>query len=30
MLHKGQFEGVTKGDVLTQNRVIHQLFGVAA
>jgi IS6 family transposase len=30
MLHKGQFEGVTKGDVLAQNRVINQLFGVAA
>jgi transposase-like protein len=30
MLHKGQLEGVIKGDVLTQNRVINQLFGVAA
>jgi transposase, IS6 family len=30
MLHKGQLEGVTKGDVLAQNRVINQLFGVAA
>jgi IS6 family transposase len=30
MLHKGQLEGVTKGDVLGQNRVINQLFGVAA
>jgi IS6 family transposase len=30
MLHKGQVEGVTKGDVLAQNRVINQLFGVAA
>jgi hypothetical protein len=29
-LHKGQLEGVTKGDVLAQNRVINQLFGVAA
>jgi transposase, IS6 family len=29
-LHTGQLEGVTKGDVLAQNRVIHQLFGVAA
>jgi transposase, IS6 family len=27
---KGQLEGVTKGDVLAQNRVINQLFGVAA
>jgi transposase-like protein len=30
MLHKGQFEGVTKGDVLAQNRAINRLFGVAA
>jgi transposase, IS6 family len=30
MLHKGQLEGITKGDVLTQNRVINQLFRVAA
>jgi hypothetical protein len=30
MLHKGQLEGVTTGDVLAQNRVINQLFGVAA
>jgi transposase-like protein len=30
MLHKGQLEGVTKGDVLAQNRVINQLFGLAA
>jgi hypothetical protein len=29
-LHKGQLEEVTKGDVLAQNRVINQLFGVAA
>jgi transposase, IS6 family len=29
-LHKGQLEGITKGDVLAQNRVINQLFGVAA
>ena len=29
-LHKGQLEGVTKDDVLVQNRVINQLFGVAA
>jgi len=30
MLHKGQIEGVAKGDVLAQNRVINQMFGVAA
>jgi hypothetical protein len=30
MLRKGQLEGVAKGDVLTQNCVINQLFGVAA
>jgi transposase, IS6 family len=30
MLRKGRIEGVTKGDVLTQNRVINSLFGVAA
>jgi transposase, IS6 family len=30
MLHKGQLEGVSKGDVLAQNRVINRLFGVAA
>ena len=30
MLYKGQLEGVTKGDILAQNRVINQLFGVAA
>ena len=30
MLRKGQLEGVAKGDVLGQNRVINQLFGVAA
>ena len=29
-LRKGQIEGMAKGDVLAQNRVIHQLFGVAA
>ena len=29
-LRKGQLEGGTKGDVLAQNRVINQLFGVAA
>jgi transposase-like protein len=30
MLRKGQVEGITKGDVLAQNRVINQLFGLAA
>jgi transposase, IS6 family len=30
MLHKGQLEGMGKGDVLAQNRVINQLFGLAA
>jgi IS6 family transposase len=30
MLRKGQIEGLAKGDVLAQNRVINQLFGVAA
>jgi IS6 family transposase len=30
MLRKGQLEGVTKRDVLAQNRVINQLFGLAA
>jgi IS6 family transposase len=29
-LHKGQFDGLAKRDVLTQNRVINQLFGLAA
>ena len=29
-LRKGQLEGVAKRDVLAQNRVINQLFGVAA
>jgi len=29
-LRKGQLEGAAKGDILTQNRVINQLFGVAA
>jgi hypothetical protein len=28
MLRKGQLEGVAKGDVLAQNQVINQLFGV--
>jgi IS6 family transposase len=30
MLRKGQIEGLAKGDVLAQNRVINQLFGLAA
>jgi transposase, IS6 family len=30
MLRKGQLQGVAKGDVLAQNRVINQLFGLAA
>jgi transposase-like protein len=30
MLRKGQLEGVAKGDVLAQNHVINQLFGLAA
>ena len=30
MLHKGQIEGMAKRDVLAQNRVINQLFGLAA
>jgi len=30
MLRKGQLEGVAKGDGLAQNRVINQLFGLAA
>ena len=30
MLHKGQCIGLAKGDILAQNRVIHQLFGLAA
>ena len=30
MLRKGQIEGMAKGDILAQNRVINQLFGVAA
>jgi transposase-like protein len=29
-LHKGQIERLTTGDVLAQNRVINQLFGLAA
>lgn len=30
MLRKGQFEGIAKGDVLAQNRLINQMFGLAA
>ena len=30
MFHKGQVEGMDKQDILTQNRVINQLFGLAA
>jgi hypothetical protein len=30
MLRKGQLDGLAKRDILTQNRVINQLFGVAA
>jgi DDE domain len=30
MLYKGQIEGMIKGDVLTQNRIINQLCGLAA
>jgi hypothetical protein len=30
MLRKGQIEGLAKGDILAQNRVINQLFGLAA
>jgi transposase, IS6 family len=30
MLRKGQLEGIARGDVLAQNRVINQLFGLAA
>jgi transposase, IS6 family len=29
-LRKGQIEGITRGDVLVQNRVLNQLFGLAA
>ena len=29
MLRNGQFEGATKENVLTQNRVMNSLFGVA-
>ena len=30
MLRKGQLEGITKGDVLAQNRVINHMFELAA
>jgi DDE domain len=30
MLRKGQLEGLAKGDVRTQNRVMNQMFGLAA
>ena len=30
MLRKGQIKGIAKRDVLTQNRVINQLFGLVA
>jgi len=30
MIRKGQLEGIARGDVLAQNRVIKQLFGLAA
>jgi hypothetical protein len=30
MLHIGQMEGIANGDVLAQNQVINQLFGLAA
>jgi len=30
MLRKGQLEVLAKGDVLTQNYVINQMFGVTA
>jgi hypothetical protein len=30
MLRKGQIEGLAKGDILAQKRVINQLFGLAA
>jgi hypothetical protein len=30
MFRKGQLSGLTKRDVLGQNRVINQLFGLAA
>jgi IS6 family transposase len=30
MLRKGQVKGITKGDILAQNRALNQLFGLAA
>jgi len=30
IIRKGQVEGIAKGDVLVQNRVIAQLFGLVA
>ena len=30
MIKKGQIEGIAKGDVLAQNRVIAQVFGLVA
>ena len=30
MIRKGQLQGVPKGYILTQNRIIAHLFGVAA
>ena len=30
MIRKGQIEGIAKGDVLAQNRVLAQVFRVAA
>jgi transposase, IS6 family len=30
MLRKGQIEGLTKTDILAQNRIINQMFGLAA
>jgi hypothetical protein len=30
MIRKGQLVGVAKGDILAQNRVIAQMFGIVA
>ncbi len=30
MIRKGQIEGMAQRDILAQNRVINQLFGLAA
>ena len=30
MIRKGQLEGIAKGDVLAQNRMIAQVFGLVA